>query len=91
MTDNAMHYMFSRLEDCCGKHFYYDYENCVGFRSTPISGLFYPDWTGQDHVCRNDGNQPQVSDRGGSALIVMLLRLTFVNSIVAIASLATST
>jgi len=59
MTDNAMHYMFSRLEDCCGKHFYYDYQNCVGFRSTPISGLFYPDWTGQDHVCRNDGNQPQ--------------------------------
>ena len=91
MTHNAMWYMFSRLEDCCREHFDYDYENCVGFRSTPISGLFYPDWARQHGGCLNDGNQPQVSDQGGSVLIVNLPRLIFVNSIVVIVPLTTST
>ena len=55
MTDNAISYLFTQLEDCCTEHYQWNYDTCVGRASTTNNGLYYPDFDSTDHVCRNDG------------------------------------
>jgi hypothetical protein len=57
MTANSMAYLFSSRADCCSEHYEWNYDDCVGAAAT-TSGLYYPDWTSGDNVCKNDGNAP---------------------------------
>ncbi|KAL9179689.1 hypothetical protein ACHAXT_008979 [Thalassiosira profunda] len=58
MRDNYVYYMFANKEDCCSEHYNWNYDACVG-RSTAIAGMYYPDFGGSEHICKNDGAQPQ--------------------------------
>ena len=53
-------YMFENLEDCCMKHYKWDVNGCLGVLGsiTAVSGLYYPDWEGDNQGCKNDGNEP---------------------------------
>ena len=59
MTDNAMFYIFSQLEDCCNDNYASTFDTCMGSAaSSKNNGLYYPDFDSTDHVCRNNGKQP---------------------------------
>jgi len=58
MTDNAISFMFTKLEECCEAHYQWDLFKCVGKKGTLNAELFYPDWTGANDSCRNGGGQP---------------------------------
>lgn len=50
-------YLFVELADCCKIHYSWDFDNCVGIDLIP-SGLYYPDWEGDNEGCKNDGGEP---------------------------------
>lgn len=66
MTDNAVNYLFSQLEDCCMEHYQWMYNDCVGKASTATSGLYYPDFSDPKNICKNDGAQPQYMNNSPS-------------------------
>ena len=64
-------YMFKTLADCCKKHYNWNYNGCVGIINIPGipvgSGLYYPDWEGEDKGCKNDGDEPAYMSNNPSA------------------------
>jgi len=62
MQNNPSTYLSSQKQDCCQKHYSWDYNNCVGAKKTQNFGKYYPDFDGAKHVCVNDGLQPMYMD-----------------------------
>ena len=62
MQNNPSTYLSSQKQDCCQKHYSWDYNNCVGAKKTQNFGKYYPDFDGTKHVCVNDGLQPMYMD-----------------------------
>ncbi|KAL7470367.1 hypothetical protein ACHAXS_010591, partial [Conticribra weissflogii] len=56
------YYLFDKLEDCCSRHYSWDYNKCAGIDNAALGpdgkGLYYPDWEGDNKSCKNDGKQP---------------------------------
>lgn len=56
------YYLFEYLEDCCARHYSWDYNTCAGIATTAVgpdgNALYYPDWEGENKSCKNDGAQP---------------------------------
>lgn len=59
MTNNAMSYLFMLIEDCCEEHYSWNYDDCVGKKSSQNSALYFPDWEGDNDGCINGGKQPK--------------------------------
>ena len=60
IASNPTAYMFTSLESCCTAHFNWMYDDCIGSTGGggSATGLYYPDWGGQNIGCLNDGNEP---------------------------------
>ena len=72
MVADTNDYLHSTLASCCTTFFNWDYDTCMEnvpsirarddaratLTSSANSGLYYPDWNSFDHVCKNDGSQP---------------------------------
>jgi len=63
MTQNPVGYLFASKVDCCQQHYNWRYTECVGAKMGNNNGLYYPDFDSQDHICRNDGDQPTYMDQ----------------------------
>ncbi|EJK43722.1 hypothetical protein THAOC_37804 [Thalassiosira oceanica] len=59
MTLAPSTWMEATLEACCSKYYGYMLNACMGTSGDAPSGLWYPDWAGQDGTCKNDGNEPE--------------------------------
>lgn len=59
MTNTKQYFLFTLREDCCREHFGWNFDECVGDTGLKYQHLWFPDWEGSDHVCRNGGTQPQ--------------------------------
>merc|ERR1719401_3319651 len=53
-----MNFLFYELEDCCKQHFLWDCATCVHTTSTLNEDLYYPNFVGNDNVCKTGGGQP---------------------------------
>ena len=56
--DPAM-WLHDTLSECCAKNYSWKMKECMG--SSTSSGLYYPDWSGDNEGCLADGNEPQYS------------------------------
>ncbi|EJK64824.1 hypothetical protein THAOC_14401, partial [Thalassiosira oceanica] len=59
MTLAPLTWMETTLEGCCEKYYGWMLNECKGTSGGAPSGLWYPDWAGQDDTCKNDGNEPE--------------------------------
>ena len=57
MSLNPTAWLYSTRAECCGRYFNYEYIDCMGNSLAP-SGLFYPNWEGNEFLCLSDGNEP---------------------------------
>mmetsp|Transcript_2498 Transcript_2498/g.5063 ORF Transcript_2498/g.5063 Transcript_2498/m.5063 type:complete len:633 (+) Transcript_2498:404-2302(+) len=62
MTLAPSTWMFATLDACCSRYYSWMLNDCKGTSGAAPSGLWYPDWTGPDDTCKNDGNEPQYMD-----------------------------
>lgn len=57
-------WMFDTLVECCTVNFGWNYAECIGSEPggaptpTTTPGLYYPDWLGDEKICKNDNGQP---------------------------------
>ena len=58
MKHNAVYYLFSQLTDCCREHYDWNYIVCINGQKGAYSGLYYPDFEGENERCLNGGNRP---------------------------------
>ncbi|KAL3797965.1 hypothetical protein HJC23_013203 [Cyclotella cryptica] len=58
MTQNPSHYLFDSRQDCCKKHYSWNYAECVGGEAADSGEKWYVDWTLGDNTCKNDGKAP---------------------------------
>jgi len=59
MASNPSNYLYSTLDKCCSAHFGWNYLACMGqLEGICARSLWYPDWSGSDNGCLNDGNEP---------------------------------
>jgi len=59
MTLAPSTWMFATLDACCSRYYSWMLNDCKGTSGAAPSGLWYPDWTGPDDTCKNDGSEPQ--------------------------------
>ena len=57
MVQNPTLWLYDTLAECCAAHYAWKSNECLGTTTTP-SGLYYPDWSGDNEGCLNDGNEP---------------------------------
>ena len=58
MVSNPSMWLHDTLADCCAKNYNWKLDECMGTSETASSGLFYPDWSGSNEGCLNDGSEP---------------------------------
>lgn len=59
MAANPTNYLYSTLDKCCTAHFGWNYLACMGqLDNVCARSLWYPDWSGSDEGCLDDGNEP---------------------------------
>lgn len=59
MAANPTNYLYSTLDKCCSTHFGWNYLACMGqLDNVCARSLWYPDWSGADEGCLDDGNEP---------------------------------
>ena len=58
MLSNKEYFLSNTKEECCKKFYEFDYNNCAGAVPELTNGDYYPDWSGSDNPCRNDGKIP---------------------------------
>ncbi|KAL7465342.1 hypothetical protein ACHAXS_005670 [Conticribra weissflogii] len=72
-------YLFDTLEDCCSRHFSWDYNNCAAINTASLGtngeALYYPDWGGVNKSCKNDGRQPSYMSNDPSVWMYKDLKL----------------
>jgi hypothetical protein len=61
MTLNPTMWLHDTLSDCCTKNYGWKMKECMGASAPASSGLYYPDWSGDNEGCLADGNEPQYS------------------------------
>ena len=59
MLSNHGYFMSGTLAECCQNFYQWDYYSCTGTTPTLTNGDFYPNWSGGDNTCVNDGNYPE--------------------------------
>ena len=60
MRNAALYYLFTQRSECCAEHYGWNYQECLGRNGgSQYREWYYPDWEGQEHVCKNGGGQPQ--------------------------------
>eukprot|EP00804_Cyclotella_cryptica_P017072 CCRYP_003317-RA/>CCRYP_003317-RA protein AED:0.06 eAED:0.06 QI:0/1/0.5/1/1/1/2/198/460 len=62
MAQNPTMWLHDTLSSCCTKNYGWKMSECMNGGNAPApspgSGLYYPDWTGSNEGCLNDGNEP---------------------------------
>jgi len=59
MAANPTNYLYSTLDKCCTTHFGWNYLACMGqLDNVCARSLWYPDWSGADEGCLDDGDEP---------------------------------
>ena len=56
VVQNPTHWLYDRRSTCCSAHYSWKIDECLG-TTTTTSGLYYPDWSGDNEGCLNDGNE----------------------------------
>eukprot|EP00956_Cyclotella_meneghiniana_P004011 scaffold4865_cov83-Cyclotella_meneghiniana.AAC.9 len=58
MAANPMFWLHDTLAECCASHYWWKSNECLGTTTSASAGLYYPDWSGDNEGCLNDGNEP---------------------------------
>jgi hypothetical protein len=59
MVQNPTQWLYDTLSACCSANYGWKVDECLGTTTTTTSGLYYPDWSGDNEGCLNDGNEPE--------------------------------
>eukprot|EP00956_Cyclotella_meneghiniana_P019802 scaffold34431_cov24-Cyclotella_meneghiniana.AAC.2 len=56
MVHNPTMWLYDTLAECCAAHYTWKSNECLGATTSALSGLYYPDWSGDNEGCLNDGS-----------------------------------
>lgn len=62
MVLNPTMWLHDTLSDCCKANYAWKMYDCMGTTPVASTGKFYPDWSGSNEGCLNDGGEPQYSE-----------------------------
>ena len=57
VVQNPTQWLYDTLSACCSANYGWKVDECLGTTTTTTSGLYYPDWSGDNEGCLNDGNE----------------------------------
>eukprot|EP00956_Cyclotella_meneghiniana_P034765 scaffold108040_cov122-Cyclotella_meneghiniana.AAC.5 len=73
MVGNPTLWLHSTLAECCNTHYFWKSNECIGTTVSASTGLYYPDWSGDDEGCLNDGNEPAFMTQSSNSWVYSTL------------------
>lgn len=59
MLLNPTLWLYSTLSECCSENYSWKLNECLGSSDAGSASLYYPDWSGDNDGCINDGDAPE--------------------------------